>query len=130
MSPRTIRSVARPLVAALVTLGALVPLAMKVHGALLLDVHYHAWTWPAIPAVWLPAIAGAWLAGRSGAAGALLLCVGAAAGVAIFWRELGVLTFGPAWLLGAWLYLDAGRSGGLLRRRSRGGAAPVRVRTE
>ena len=66
---------------------------------------------------------GAWLAGRSRAAGALLLCVGAAAGVAIFWRELGLLTFGPAWLLGAWLYLDAGRSAGLLGRSRDGVAA-------
>ncbi len=130
MGSRAIRSFARPLAAVLVTTGALLPLAMMVRGSLLLDIEYQAWTWPAIPAVWLPAVAGAWLAGRGPAAGALLLCVAAAAGVAIFWRELGLLTFGPAWLLGAWLYLDAGRSGGLLKRRSREAADPLRLPTE
>ncbi len=115
MNPRA----ALPLIAAaLVTLGAGIPLVMMVNGALALEIDYEAWTWPAIPAVWAPSIAGAWLAAKpqKTAAGALLLCLGAAAGAAIFWRELGLLTFGPAWLIGGWLYLDAGRRAGLLRR--------------
>lgn len=109
--------------AALVTAGAAIPLVMMVHGVIALDIEYQAWTWPAIPAVWAPALAGAWLARRSQAAGALLLCLGAAAGVAIFWRELGLLTFGPAWLIGGWLYLDAGHRAGFLRGRPLGEAA-------
>ena len=112
---------ALPLIAAaLVTAGAGIPLVMMVNGTLALEIDYQAWTWPAIPAVWTPAIAGAWLAARgrqTQAAGALLLCLGAAAGAAIFWRELGLLSFGPAWLIGGWLYLDAGRRAGLLRRQ-------------
>ncbi len=100
---------------ALVTGGALVPLTMMLHGSLVLDIGYHAWTWPAIPAVWAPAAAGALLARRRVAAGAMLLGVASAAGAAVFLRELGWLTFGAAWLLAAWLYLDAGRAAGLFR---------------
>jgi hypothetical protein len=115
-----------PLLAAvLATAGAAVPLVMMVNGAIALGVSYHWWTWPAIPAVWVPAVAGAWLARRAQAAGAMLLCLGAAGGVAVFWRELGLLTFGPAWLIGAWLYLDAGRRSGVLRRPPKAGIAPL-----
>ena len=99
---------------ALVTAGALVPLTMMLHGALILDIDYHAWTWLAIPAAWAPAAAGALLARRRVAAGAVLLGVASAAGAAVFLRELGWLTFGAAWLLAAWIYLDAGRAAGLL----------------
>ncbi len=99
---------------ALVTGGALVPLTMMLHGSLVLGIDYHAWTWPAIPAAWAPAAAGALLARRRMAAGAIVLGVASAAGAALFLRELGWLTFGAAWLLAAWLYLDAGRTAGLL----------------
>ena len=78
------RAVLPALAAVLVTVGAAVPLVMMVNGVIALDIDYRAWTWPAIPAVWAPALAGALLARRSQAAGALLLCLGAAAGVAIF----------------------------------------------
>ncbi len=102
--------------AALVTLGAAVPLVMMLNGSIALGIDYKVWTWPAIPAVWTPALLGALVALRRPAAGALLLCVGAAAGVALFWREYGLLTFGPAWLIGAWLYIDAGRRAGFFGR--------------
>ncbi len=102
--------------AAFATAGASVPLVMMVNGSIALGIDYQWWTWPAIPAAWAPAVLGAWLATRYGAPGVLLLCLGAAAGVGLFWRELGVLTFGPAWLLGAYLYLDAGRRLGHFQR--------------
>lgn len=114
-TPGATRRAWRPWAAlVLVTAGALVPLTMMLHGSLVLDIDYHAWTWPAIPAAWAPAAAGALLARRRVATGAILLGVASAAGTAVFLRELGWLTFGAAWLLAAWLYLDAGRAAGLL----------------
>ena len=95
------------LAAALATLGAAAPLVMMVNGSVALGIDYHWWTWPAIPAAWTPAVLGAWLTARRPAAGAALLCLGAAAGLGLFRHEASVLTFGPAWLLGAYLYLDA-----------------------
>lgn len=106
--------------AAFATLGAAVPLVMMVHGSTALGIDYRWWTWPAIPAVWAPSVLGAALAVRYGAPGAALLCLGAAAGAGFFRNELGALTFGPAWLLGAYLYLDAGRRLGHLGHSGRG----------
>ncbi len=100
--------------AVLVTIGAAIPLTMMVYGSLALDIDYKWWTWPAIPAVWAPALAGALLALRHQGSGALLLAFAAAPGSVVFIHELGLLTFAPAWLLAAYLYLDAGRRRGLL----------------
>ena len=104
--------------AAFATLGAGVPLVMMVYGSIALGIDYLWWTWPAIPAVWAPSMLGAALAVRYGAPGAALLCLATAAGVGLFRNELGALTFGPAWLLSAYLYLDAGRRLGHLGRRA------------
>lgn len=93
---------------ALVTVGAAIPLVMTLNGVIAHDTHYALWTWPAIPAAWLPAAAGALLIPRRAATGALLLVIGAALGIAFFWQEYAVLTFAPAWLLGAWRYLETG----------------------
>lgn len=99
--------------AALATIGAAAPLVMMVNGALALGIDYHWWTWPAIPAAWGPCVAGAWLATRGrGAAGGLLLCLGAAFGLWFFRAELSLLSFGPAWLIGAYTYVQAGRRAG------------------
>ena len=96
----------------LATAGALVPLVMMVDGSLRLDIAYKWWTWPAIPAVWLPAAAGAALALRHPTRGALLLGGATAIGVGVFWREYGALTFGPAWLLSLYIYVETGRRRG------------------
>ena len=114
MSPRAVSLLA----AAFATLGAATPLTMMLNGAIALGIDYRWWTWPAIPAVWAFSLLGAALAARGGAPGALLLCLGAATGVGLFWRELGGLTFGPAWLLGVYLYLDSGRRLGHFARRT------------
>ena len=95
--------------AAFATAGAAAPLGMMLNGSIALGIEYYWWTWPAIPAAWAPAVVGAWLTARRPAAGAALLCLGAAAGLGFFRHEASVLTFGPAWLLGAHLYVDAGR---------------------
>lgn len=109
---------------ALVTIGAAVPLTMMIHGSITAGIEYYWWTWPAIPAAWLPAVAGAILMRRHEATGSLLLLTGAGAGVALFWHEHAIATFGPAWLIGAYTYLDAGRRRGWLsnsrRNRARG----------
>lgn len=96
----------------LATVGALVPLVMMVDGSLRLDIDYKWWTWPAIPAVWLPAIAGAVIALRHPTRGALLLGGATAIGVGVFWREYGALTFGLAWLLSLYIYVETGRRRG------------------
>lgn len=100
--------------AVLVTAGAAIPLTMMVYGSLALDIDYKWWTWPAIPAVWAPAVVGALLALRHQGSGALLLAIASAPGSVLFIHELGLLTFAPAWLLAAYLYFDAGRRRGLL----------------
>ncbi len=104
--------------AALVTLGAAIPLVMMVNGAARLDIDYFWWTWPAIPAIWLPALLGARLSTRRPALGALLVGLAAAAGLTVFRKELALITFGPAWLIALYLYLDAGPGLTLLRRRT------------
>jgi len=96
----------------LVTVGAAIPLVMMLYGSLVNDVDYLRWTWPAIPVAWGPAALGAMLLPRREATGAILLVIGSALGLAFFWQEWAVLTFGPAWVLGAWSYLDAGRRRG------------------
>lgn len=98
----------------LVTVGAAIPLVMMVDGSINHGIEYARWTWPAIPAAWVPAALGAVLLSRRVATGAMLLVVGSALGVAFFWQEWAVLTFAPAWVLGAWAYLDAGRRRGWL----------------
>ncbi len=100
--------------AVLVTAGAAIPLTLMVYGSLALDIDYKWWTWPAIPAVWAPAVAGALLALRHQGSGALLLALASAPGSVLFIHELGLFTFAPAWLLAAYLYFDAGRRSGLL----------------
>jgi hypothetical protein len=100
--------------AMLVTVGAAIPLTMMVHGSLALDITYKWWTWPAIPAVWAPALAGALVAMRHQGSGAVLLAVAAAPGSVVFVHELGLFTFAPAWVLAAYLYFDAGRRRGLI----------------
>ena len=82
---------------------------MLVNSAATLGIDYHWWTWPAIPAAWAASLAGAWLSTRHPARGALLLALAAGAGMVFFRAEFGLLTFGPAWLLGLYLYLGAGR---------------------
>ncbi len=106
--------------AALATAGAGLPLVMMVNGAVALGIDYHWWTWPAIPVAWAPCVAGAWLATRGrGAAGGLLLCLGAAFGLWFFRAELSLLSFGPAWLIGAYTYVQAGRRAGYFDRARR-----------
>jgi hypothetical protein len=100
----------------LITLGALTPLTMMIYDSLAHDIVYYWWTWPAIPAAWLPAAAGALLMRRHEASGSLLLLLGASAGLALFWHEYAALTFGPIWLLAAYAYLDTGRRHGWLTR--------------
>lgn len=92
----------------LVTVGAAIPLVMMLDGAMNHGVDYERWTWPAIPAAWVPSALGAVLLPRRAATGAMLLVVGSALGVAFFWREWAVLTFAPAWVLGGWSYLETG----------------------
>jgi hypothetical protein len=87
---------------------------MMLGGSLNHGIEYERWTWPAIPAAWVPAALGAVLLPRWVATGALLLVEGSALGVAFFWREWAGFTFAPAWVLGAWAYLDAGRRRGWL----------------
>lgn len=99
---------------ALVTIGAAIPLVMMLNGVIADGTDYALWTWPAIPAAWLPAAAGALLIPRREATGAILLVIGAALGIAFFWQEYAVFTFAPAWALGAWSYLDTGRRRGWL----------------
>ncbi len=71
-----------PAAAVFATIGAGAPLVMMVNGAVALGIDYHWWTWPAIPLAWGACVAGAWLATRGrDAAGALLLCLGAAFGL-------------------------------------------------
>ena len=98
----------------LVTIGAAIPLAMMLHGAIALGTDYARWTWPAIPVAWLPAALGAALLPRREATGAMLVVIGSALGVAFFWQEYALVTFAPAWLLGSWSYLDTGRRRGWL----------------
>lgn len=94
--------------------GAALPLAQMLHGALVEDARYAQWTWPAIPAVWAVSALGVWQAARGSTAGGLLVVLGAAGGIAAFWQEFGAVTFGGAWLCGAYLYLRAGRRRGYL----------------
>ena len=108
----TLRRVASILALALVTIGAGIPLVMMLHGSIVNGTDYVRWTWPAIPAAWLPAALGAALLTRREATGAMLLVLGAALGVAFFWEEWAAFTFAPAWLIGAWAYLDTGRRRG------------------
>jgi hypothetical protein len=117
--PRAVSMLVPLLAAGLVTAGAAIPLVMMVNGSLALGIDYKWWTWPAIPAVWLPAMAGALLSTRRRAPGALLLVLASAAGVAVFRREYGLFTFGGAWLLGAYLYLEAGGGVWLAQRSNR-----------
>ena len=86
---------------------------MVVTGAGALGIDAPGWTGPAIPVAWAPCVAGAWLAMRGrDAAGGLLLCLGAAFGLWFFRAELSLLSFGPAWLIGAYTYVQAGRRAG------------------
>ena len=105
----------------LVTAGAITPAAMMIHGDLVLGISYYPWTWWAIPAVWMPAIAGVVALKRWLAPSALVVLVSAIAGSSLFAREYGYLTFGPAAPLAAYLYLrsaaealEKGRSNYLL----------------
>jgi hypothetical protein len=79
----------------LVTAGATIPLAMMLDGSLNHGIDYARWTWPAIPAAWVPGALGAVLLPRRAATGALLLVVGSALGVAFFWQEWAAFTFAP-----------------------------------
>ncbi len=97
----------------LATVGASIPLVMMVHGVVVEDLTYKAWTWPAIPAVWLGCLLGAGLALRYRTIGAVVLVGAAAAGAYAFEPEHGIFTFGGAWLIGLGLYLN---EAGILRR--------------
>ncbi|HJM88228.1 MAG TPA: hypothetical protein QF624_01225 [Dehalococcoidia bacterium] len=103
--------------AAIGTAGALIPLVMMIDGSLRHDIDYLWWTWPAIPAVWASLVLGAWLTRARPLVGSMLLTLAATAGVIAFREELGLLTFGSAWLLGVALYLDAGLRRGMLGGR-------------
>ena len=91
----------------LVTLGALIPLVSMLHGALVRDLTYATWTWPAIPAVWIAAMAGVLLARKHRAVGALLIAAAAGAGATAFRPEFGLYTFGSAWAIATLLYFSA-----------------------
>jgi hypothetical protein len=107
VGPRSLASVrVRPhLVAALlVTAGVAIPAAMMIHGAIVLDVSYKSWTWFALPIAWGLAFAAAMVAARHPMRGGLLLMLTCAPAATVFWRELGILTFGGAWLIGGWIY--------------------------
>ncbi len=112
--PATLRRVASVVALVLVTVGAAIPLAMMLHGSIADGTNYARWTWPAIPVAWLPAAFGAVQLPRREATGSILLVVGSALGVAFFWQEWAALTFAPAWVIGAWGYLGAGRRRGWL----------------
>jgi hypothetical protein len=88
-------------------IGAAIPAAMMMHGALVLEIDYWWWTWFAVPIAALATVGSAVLAGRRPLWGGLLLLVTAAPAATIFWRELGIATFGVAWLLGGWIYFAA-----------------------
>lgn len=104
--------------AAFGTVGGLIPLVMMVNGVIVHDIDYFWWTWPAMPAVWAPLMLGAWLTRTRPLLGAMLITLSATAGLTIFRNELSWLSFGPAWLLGLALYLDAGRRSGLIGRHA------------
>ena len=95
---------------ALATAGALVPLGIMIHGAIAGGTAYYAWSWSAIPAVWLLVVGALALHRRAPTVGAWAIVVAASAGVAVFRDEYGALTFGPLWLFGVIAYLRAAGS--------------------
>ncbi len=110
--PRNLASVrARPhLVAALlVTTGVAIPAVMMIYGSIVLDVSYKSWTWFALPITWGLTFAAAMVAARHPMRGGLLLMLTCAPAATVFWRELGILTFGGAWLIGGWIYFAESR---------------------
>lgn len=101
----------RPEVAAalLVTAGVAVPAVMMIYGSTTLDISYKGWTWFALPLTAGLTLGSATVAARRPMVGGLLLMISCAPAATIFWRELGFLTFGGAWLLGAWIYFAEAR---------------------
>ncbi len=105
----SIRDRAHLVAALLVLLGVAIPGAMMIYGATALGITYKDWTWPALPVTAGLTLGSAFVAGRRPMIGGLLLMVTCAPAATIFWRELGILTFGGAWLLGGWIYFTAAR---------------------
>ena len=66
-------------------------------------------TWFALPLTAGLTLGSATVAARRPMVGGLLLMISCAPAATIFWRELGFLTFGGAWLLGAWIYFAEAR---------------------
>ena len=91
--------------AMLVTIGVGFPTVMMINGAIRLDITYYWWAWAGLPAIWLPAVAAALLLRTSTGPSSLVLFLASVFGIAFFWPEYGLFTYGPVCVLAALVYL-------------------------